>query len=219
MRSVLLVLLFLVGCGTDVRLSKEQAQALAAARDGVQEQRRLAAQAQAPELTPEQCAEIDAGIARLSQAVASFIVAVAANAELPPSTAPHPRADLDGYCAAAATSESAPPPAADSTWATIVAVLGGSALAAAAGLRAIAPHVPGLGPVWRLAIDGAWNLLQHKKAKAADEAAQAARAVILAAAPALRAMRDADNSVAWNSLPAPARAAAIAIIDAAEKGA
>ncbi len=225
MRYALACLLaMLCGCNGEVRLSAPQAQDAAAAREGARAARVVADRIAEPEIDEATRQRLVAELQEILTGTAAYAFAALENAELPPAVCPPPLASPRQFAAAGIERAKSPAPAAPAVppWlvtlgATLSWIAGGGA-ALAAG-KFLAPVVPGLRTLWRASADGLWSLLQHRQAKAADEAAQAARAVILAAAPALRALRDAESSVAWNSLPAPARAAAIAIIDAAEKGA
>ncbi len=86
------------------------------------------------------------------------------------------------------------------SWTGLIA-LGMTALA---GIRMLAPLIPGVGPVWKLAIDGLWNIAQHKDAKQADKAqANVAEAAALSCS-LIRLTRQ-SSPEAWARVPETVR--------------
>jgi hypothetical protein len=71
-------------------------------------------------------------------------------------------------------------------------------------LRKVAPLIPGVGPAWAFVIDGAWNIAQHKDAKAADKAQAQVADYANMAKPAIKTLRDIYPDT-WAKLPAEVR--------------
>ncbi len=80
----------------------------------------------------------------------------------------------------------------------------GAGIAVLAGLRYVVPFIPYVGTAWKVVIDGAWNIAQHREAKQA-EAAQAKVAQFAAVAvPAIKTLRDIYPDT-WCKLPETVR--------------
>lgn len=81
-------------------------------------------------------------------------------------------------------------------WAGII----GAGMTVLAGLRLVAPLVPGLGPVWAATINGIWNIAQHKDAKLADAAQARVAGAATATADVSRQLRNLSPDT-WSKLP------------------
>lgn len=169
--------LLMAGCG------KERAQNASDTRAGVVAAMRAAADAGA-----DDAVAILTGVDKRLPAVADVN-----SADWPPPkmTPEAIRTDPKAY------SDSAPPePARGWLWAGA----GAAGLALLAGFRALAPLVPGIGPLWKFGADALWAVVQHADAKRADQVQANAAQALSKARPILAALPTVAPE-AWASLP------------------